>query len=340
MPNVPFRIAFWALCFALSLTILTGVLADPHQVRLAMRSVPQPPDTSPVLLAETAAPEPPETAVALQEPSAEAAFPGALEPSPSRSGEAVPSVSPEPPAEEPVAAPPIRIASTDPDRPLGVELHIPVPHPTNDLNEKVDGEAGTVESLSERLAEETGASPAADADDEVRQIRQDLMRWQLAEARQELREIQALAERRRQDWLTDEIGRLREEISSVRMAQRLESADEATRASGREPVPAPGVPSDRDRELPAGVTVLEGAQADRWTFHFRSVPVPDVLRVLGDYASWDVVVSPEVEQRDEDLFTGTFRDSDPKQAFLLVLKAHHCTMTHRGQGVLVGRRSE
>lgn len=420
MSHVPFQIAIWALCSALCLTILVGVLADPHRVRLALRDDPQGRASDPVLLAKTEVPDVVETAVIGPQDSAAANLSDPEWRIRNRARHEIPADGSEKHLPVPVAAPLIRVASTALESPLGIESaerppersedrsvplpfdpdgsvaspwmavteltrlvqtvqdglaaflahpadtapaqaeerfdgpriatgrpaemadaalppqSIPVPRPRMEPEESIDNEEfeGAREGKPVESAQ-TDVLAAVDAGNLVRQIRQDLTQLQLEQARQELREVRALSEQRQQDWLTGEISHLREQMSTVRMAQRPESPRPGSRS---EPVPASVVSDDPDRDSSPGVTVLAGEESGRWTFRFQAVPVPDVLRLLGDYAGWDVVVAPELEQQEGGGFTGTFRNADPQQAFVLVLKAHHFSMTHRGAAVLIGRR--
>lgn len=296
MPNLPFRIAFWALCFALGLTVVTTV-AQSEPVRLVLR------------------------------------WGGTTVPNESRTDSARP-------LRRPIVAgsssndalrAPLRVASTDertglgigvpneplheqPQPPPAVEvpreaafndnaLNIPVPDPVLEmppLPPERELPPPAVEAGADRIANtEEQDRPAADVPYE-----------QIAR-------------------LQSEVDHLRDELVDLRLARnpflsRPTEADwDATTVDSASPA------------LPRGVTIEPSDRTGRFTFRFQSASLPDVLHLLGRYAGWSVIVAPDLTGE----FTGEFLDEDPGQAFVLVVKSRHCSVTRRGHALLIDRKS-
>jgi len=113
-------------------------------------------------------------------------------------------------------------------------------------------------------------------------------------------------------------------------------------------VPAPFPPATVRDEAPEvaaaarelmtsyGAEVLPGSSPHRWTFRFEDTPLPVVLKTLAGRGGSSVVIDPGITGS----FTGQFADSDPLQAFALVIKSHRFTVNRRGSYLLIGVRSE
>jgi hypothetical protein len=84
-----------------------------------------------------------------------------------------------------------------------------------------------------------------------------------------------------------------------------------------------------------GIEIETGERPGRWNFRFEESPLPLALRALGSQAGWTVVVAPEVAG----VYSGRFENSDPAQAFAVIVKMHNCSVSRRGNMLLVGLRT-
>jgi len=321
MSTTPFRTAFWALGLALAMTLLLGI-PSPQRIKLAMHSkkdaqkqpffhvladIFKPRKASGTL---KAAP----TAIAQAAPVAKPAA-APVEPAPVKSTPAptAPVIARQEAPEMPApAVAPVRIAAANPSFPLGMpesnstsmssQPEAPLPIQQTPRNIPVPEPMRVRESVN------------ASTQTELVELKQELLRLQVAMLQRDLKESQKAPPM--------------PESVAVKAPVKAEEPQSLT-------VAEPSI-SQASRVTPAipGVIAIPGTDPQRKTFRFNDVPLATVFKTLGEEAGWQVVVSADVSGN----YSGEFVNADPAQAFAVVLRANNLTHNRRGNYFLISPR--
>lgn len=82
------------------------------------------------------------------------------------------------------------------------------------------------------------------------------------------------------------------------------------------------------------ISITTGSQSKRWNFRFNNSQLENVFKVLGRYQGYTVVIDEELRGS----YTGQFLDADPAQAFAVIVKSHDCSVSRRGNILMLSRR--
>ena len=371
MPNTAFRIAFWALFISLGLSITAAVLSPRMPLAQALRAET---DTLDGLAAHppaihlghpvafpvdqrTAAADPDALpALNIPAPVLISAEP-VIEPTPEVE-RLVPSPYPAVTAEDLTVSEPapamedLRLAQRDPDNEyVSSELLAPVPP------------RGVYEELPPPPTEElVQFAPAPDRDvlAQIQELREELARIQLLQLRRET--ALALEALERDSHGSPRTGTVAMSSATEVPVPNVESREASTAwvplkpttvVSTVAPQPEPNVtsaPEQTEEPLEASsidhsvpdlpilqpdryVRIVPGEKENRWTFEFKETPVDEVLMVLGDHSGTEVVIESGVEG----VYSHTFNEADPKQAFASVVKSFRLGIDLKGDYIFVRR---
>lgn len=159
---------------------------------------------------------------------------------------------------------------------------------------------------------------------------------------------QGVEDLKQNSW-SDDLRGLQSELAGI----REQLASSVATKNVTEAVERPHLPTDHRIETNLGespfstatlapnasqetIIIREGRVSGTKSFEFREALISDVLKTLGEYSGWTVVVHPEVTGT----YTGEFLNADPDQAFVVAVKIFDCAITARGTYALVGKRPE
>lgn len=298
MSNLPFRIAFWALCCALTLIVVT-VVSIPAGSRFASRA-----GQSTSSEDETQQADPP------SEPPAP---PGDRRPTRPvqiaslnpRGSLGIDASNSPPLAKAQPACTDVCIAAAIPE---GNERSILVPIPAIDPHfpTTTDEPEGKTDSRNSTTELAGGLSAPVSS---------------------------ALDEDPTREWLQSEVEQLRREVDRLQLARN--DGPEADPHQDRFRLAVdPESSYTASEDLPEGVLLSAAETVGRFNFRFRSASLPDLLQLLGSYAGWNVMVDPRLRGE----CTGEFANEEPGQVLVLLVKSHGCTITRRGNTLLIGHR--
>lgn len=275
------------------------------------------------------------------------------------------------PEPTPARAVPVKIAAASPGISLGIAeseisppLHSrsePVPGidraitaaaPAEDRSETpsaVPQEPRTITVPAPRQPDSAPRPTDGELKETLASIRNGLLELQVEDLKRNMQQTkQGVEDLKREQWL-QEIRGIKAEMEQIREQVKQPTPRELPAASEDRPVPnpesavatvaaessEPSLPSKRSSSQDS-ILIRDGRVPGTKSFEFRDAPISDVLKTLGDYSGWTVVVQPEVTGS----YTGEFLNADPDQAFAIAVKLFECSISARGTYALVGKRSE
>ncbi len=280
MPNIPFRVAFWALCVAFAMLVTLSVI-NPSNMRANAYAQRSKPVAIPDWKSVEQAPEP--TLFAEAEPT--------LAPEYASSTMQVAKLEPDP--EPTLAQPevPIMVTSAHGDfrRDVGGLYPVEEDRKTVMVPEPHDLEMNSFADIAPPVPNEVVAAPTIPeyATDEPTGV----LLQQMASIQSDLASLKAVA------------------------------------------LNTPGL-STLTVEDERNFFISESDQKGRWTFEFQETELRDALRALGEQIGWTVVVASGVEGT----VNSEFIDVDPEQAFAVLVKSNHCSVSRRGDYILIDQR--
>lgn len=329
MFNAPFRIAFWTLCCAVTLS-LAAAFSNPQANHFVRQLRGASDHDSPLVAVELGeiGPWP-----ARHDSLAEGRTDGETD---RRRGD-----------RSLAQAVPIRTASADPAASLGiVQLEAPQAiqegaHPSLAQSTFTDSAMAEPAVISrpvptpEGYAERVGPPSPAFPERELGRLRTDLTEVQMTRLERELAELRSSEREKFQQLAQDELTSISRQIQRYRESVGI--GDPPIRLAARPDAAAPPpVGGSVQNGAPAGDRILIQPSRSKggWNIEFRQAELRDVLVSLGRQIGWRIVV----DQKVRGTVSSEFRDADPEQVFAITLKARHLRVDRRGDYLLISNR--
>lgn len=366
MSNAPFKIAFWVMGLAFCLTVVLTAL-KPEEIRLAMISRRTAENRSVAADTESQASLPLADQRAMSSESATTTeFMAENVQQPTRS---IPAI-----VTDAQGTSPIRVASANLDAqwsqsgpPSIIEATTPAtPFDSPSVTAKTT-EAEIEILVPEPIPSPTPATPN-DMSTEVNELRREVLRFQLAEARREFDTVRRDYNRQEVEQVEQELAELKQQIAELRdkrltlnlqsqtadevenppiapipdprfLAQQLiaQASQETLQRSKEESQPTkialePVIATNEpDTKTVRTIEVTPGKTSSTYSFLFEDAAIQDVLKSVAERAGWKIVIEPEIDGE----FSGRFEQVDPQQAFAAIIKSKGFGLSFRGDYVLV-----
>lgn len=366
MSNAPFKIAFWVMGLAFCLTVVLTAL-KPEEIRLAMNARRTAENLSDSAHAESLEPLPRIDQHAMSSESVTTTEFMAENIKP-------PTLSIPAPVTDAQGNSPIRVASANLDAkwfqsgPTPIIKDVSPATPSADSSINPQTTEAEIEILVPEPISSTHPATPGNINTEVNDLRREVLRLQLAEARREFEAVRRDYHRQEVEQVGQELAELKlqiEELRDKRLALNLQS--QTTNADDNppiEPIPDPRFLAQQviaqasqetlerskkesqptkialetatatkeiTTKLATTIEVTPGKTPSTYSFLFEHAAIQDVLKSVADRAGWKIVIEPEIDG----LFSGRFEQVDPQQAFAAIIKSKGFGLSFRGDYVLV-----